>query len=812
MAVEEERVPLKKKKVRKRKYREQEEVVIKIGETPKIEEEEKPKEKPVKKRKKIITKKEPERRVVEEEEEVIELEEEPEEVFVEEEVEVIEYEEEPEGEEEEIIELEEEPEEEIELEEEPEEIYEEEVEEEEAGEEVVVISLGEAPEGEEAVEIEIEEEIEIGEEEGEEEPEEAEGEKEEKKPPKKRREISKKKKLVALIIVIIVLISSIGIYIMFFLNKAPEAKLQIYPTTATIGHLIYMDGSNSTDDKEIVEYHWDFDDKTSYKETKDSASDGEFDGRTTHTYTEPGNYTVKLTVKDKEGLSGEAKSEIGITELIVTISPEKIGDSSTYDVNGFIEVKDNQGLGTYKVEGTGSFTVEKIYVHYFGEMISSIENTEDQEDGFKESHKTLKKYNYQDLELEGNVTGDIKTETGLTIPDNTISFKDGYLVVTDNSYMDLNTYKTIYSKTESSLSIPVGTDELSSEDKIRSYSNLREDSADLRVEDLSDDRSFRIDQGDTKVIREIAYTWDVKEATNIKGYPSLKIEIDIDSNTKDRNNIKEFEMALWITHQIPQPIKTYVYTRIDDDGTQITAQYTNEIQAGEFERGTEDIPYGTCPANSPDDHYYYRNPGYEFVKWEPDDDIPGIGGNASSFLYSPQNAITDAEPSGLSTYLASHPNAYVIDGYYNESTGSPLWNLTFGEQGENTAYYVVVETGTVIDEAEISVSEVKGEITDFNPVLSFSACEQVFREDEEIDGAFFDAVKVRFSGGINFGAKAELVYPSISLSVSLSVERAPYGYYLTKEDGSNSAAVDAINGQLVYYWWHDGEDISMLMP
>jgi hypothetical protein len=97
-----------------------------------------------------------------------------------------------------------------------------------------------------------------------------------------------------------------------------------------------------------------------------------------------------------------------------------------------------------------------------------------------------------------------------------------------------------------------------------------------------------------------------------------------------------------------------------------------------------------------------------------------------------------------------------------------------------------------------------------NPILSFSASESVFKDDQFVNEQAFDALgNLKLYEGINYGVKANVVYPSISVTVSLSMERTEYAYYLEKEDGSLLAGVDAMNGQLMYVWVHDGDDIPL---
>ncbi len=683
-------------------------------------------------------------------------------------------------------------------------------EEDEEEEDVVVISIGKPPEKEEeVVEEEIEEVLEI-------EGEPVEVEVEEEVPPEEEEEALKSKKLAAIIIAIIVVISSIGIFVFFVLNKDPVAKLQLSPESPFAGQLVLMDASNSTDDKGIEEYTWSFGDQTAYTETKKSAPDGKFDGKTTHSYDE-GEYTVRLTVKDEEGRTGTASSHITVSELVVTIPFEKIGDDYTYDVNGSVDVENEDGLWTGS-SGPGTFTLKNVHIDYEGYMLSRVEGVTSQEDGFGESHQTLERYNFEDVELEGTVSGTLTTESPPATIDSTLPIQDGSLEVTERDYTDLTTNKTIFSDTDSYLIISAGSGfEVWSDDHLRSYSNLREKPAVLRIEDLSPDRSFKMDDGQTIRVGGISYTWGVESVTNIKGYPALGIEIDIDVTTKRENNIEEFEMWLWITNNIPLPIKTYIYTQISYEGTTTTILYNNEIQQNGFQRGTIDIPYGDCLASSPDDHYHFRNPGHEFLSWDSGEYIPDLGSGGSSLEdFPPQDAIAFAETNsgGFQDYLASYPNAYVIDGHYNETENNPLWNLTFGKEGEGKGYYVVVEESggsyNIKDEKEIDVSEPRNSTSDFDTVLSFSASEQIFEGDEDInDSAFNSQGNVRFNHGVAYGVKANMIYPSISLTISLTMESTNYAYYLDKEyqGGSFSAAVDAINGQLIYVWKHDGDDI-----
>lgn len=723
--------------------------------------------------------------------------------------------------EEEVVEIDEDLEDDLDLDSELDEEFEEvedlEIEDEAEDDDVVVISLGKPPKEsapvkevrEESIEEEVEEDIILGE------PIEAEivEEEEEKDKGDREEDSNKKKKVIAIIIAIIVIFGSIGLYFILQ-NQDPVANLELNPSSAMAGELITMDGSKSTDDSDVVRFDWDFGDGAKYTEESGNANDGRFDKKTTHAFEDTGDYSIKLTVWDGDGRKGDTETRITVSELVVTVPAEKIEDAITYLVNGSVDVSNDQGLYTESTD-FGDVKITQIEITYDGTMDSSIEGTLTQEDGFKENHQTLEKYNDQNLDLEGTVSGTIKftgAETPFDYPIN-----DGSLVVTDYAYIDLSTNKTIFSNTHSILSISAGTDlGVSSDDILRTYSNLRAEPAVLRVEDLSSDRTFRIGQKQTKRVGEIAYSWEVEGATNIQGYPALGININIDEDTKTDLGMQDFDMWLYITNGISFPIRTYVFTQLYQDGTTTEIVYNSEIQENGFDPGDQDIPWGTCASGTPEKHYLDRNPGFEFVNWDTTDYLPDIGGNSTDFDFPPQMAIIDAQASSIDfqIYLSSNPGAYVIDGYYNETQTNPLWNLTFGEFGDDFGYYVVVDnTGTILDEDTIEITDLRNSTDDFNLVLSYSASQLVFKKDDVASEEAFDSNGVRYYSphDYNYGSKADIVYPTLSLTVSLAIERAEYGYYLSNEGNTFSAAVDAINGQMIYTWEHEGDDVMSII-
>jgi hypothetical protein len=86
-------------------------------------------------------------------------------------------------------------------------------------------------------------------------------------------------------------------------DKNPEAKVN-GPDSGVVDELITFDGSDSTDpNDDALTFRWDFGD----------GSSGE--GKTVeHTYDEPGDYTVTLTVEDETGLTDSYKATVTIDD------------------------------------------------------------------------------------------------------------------------------------------------------------------------------------------------------------------------------------------------------------------------------------------------------------------------------------------------------------------------------------------------------------------------------------------------------------------------------------------------------------------
>ena len=92
-------------------------------------------------------------------------------------------------------------------------------------------------------------------------------------------------------------------------NQPPQAQFSFSPITPKVGDEVVFDASASKDpDGQIVEYLWDFGD----------GSPAESGPTVIHVYNSPGQYTVKLTVTDDQGLSASAEKPITVVQSAVS--------------------------------------------------------------------------------------------------------------------------------------------------------------------------------------------------------------------------------------------------------------------------------------------------------------------------------------------------------------------------------------------------------------------------------------------------------------------------------------------------------------
>jgi heat shock protein HslJ/PKD repeat protein len=242
----------------------------------------------------------------------------------------------------------------------------------------------------------------------------------------------------------------IQIYATVEVPEEPVARIN-GPAQAEVGQSVTFDGSGSTSGVTITAYTWDLGD-----------GNGATGSSVTHTYNEPGTYTVILSITDEQNRTSQATATIQITAVVETPNPPtaqiigptqgQTGQALTYDGSGssgenaIISYTWDFGDGT---GGTGQ-QISKLY-NEPGSYNVTLTVTDDQ--GLQGSSRlAVQIYPVVDVpdlpDLEGKNWSLVEAATFDTLPI-TAFFQSG----TVSGFSGCNTYTGSYQSDGSSLTI-----------------------------------------------------------------------------------------------------------------------------------------------------------------------------------------------------------------------------------------------------------------------------------------------------------------------------------------------------------------------
>lgn len=667
----------------------------------------------------------------------------------------------------------------------------------------------------------------------EEEEEEFEEEEEEAKPrPKRRKRPRKEEKrsnsgVAVLIIIIIVIIASISSYYYFILrgdgdgdgtesDPGLDAIITVQPafTDYNAGEIIIFDAIDSEGD--IDDHLWKMD--NDFKIIEGALEERKVTGYFSPSESTEKNYTVTLTIK-KGTFEDSDSIDVTVMPLSIGLTSERLDDYGEYDVDGFFDLTNPDGIVSFKTEYEGeeiTLIIRDIHIDFntqeLDPMNTQLKDAPNIEDGFWQKHSTYKRETNQNLELSGEVKG-TATHPIFPEPYEFTANIDGNMDSADEAYTDyktLNTIKTYVVNdidlTISIANIPIiGTIDMpmTSHNELRSYPDLRKEPQRFRIEDLSTEP---IELGHTDAVEygDIIYIWNAESVDFVYNNPAIKVNLTLDSSTMARNNLDEFFMNVWVAEDVSFPVRTYIYIESTLEGNTTTLIHKSVMK--DYSAGSAVIP-DSCAASAPGgSHYYFKVPNKEYqnnTDWEY---LPSEGQGTNSFnAYPPEQAIQHAESdAGFIAYKNNHPDLYVVNGYCS-GTGERgiqdlFWNLTFGEEGGKDGFNILVDKNGVLESTELRIDAPPNSTREFDPILTFASSEQILVDltDTEIDDSVFNNQdEVDFSN-VSYGIRANVAYPTIDITSIQVFERSKYAFYIQNPSKGYTLALDAETGQLLF--------------
>jgi hypothetical protein len=679
--------------------------------------------------------------------------------------------------------------------------------------------------------VEREDEVEE-EEEGEDE--EYEEEEEEPPRPKRRRKARAKEpppssKGKAIAIVIVVIIATIAGYYYYFIegdgngndgNDEPVevvARIIVQPqyTDYIAGEMIEFDAIDSEGD--ITDYVWEID--NDFKIKSGSLTERRITGYFSPSENIERSYTITLTVKHNNDPENSASTTITVKPLSIAVTPEKLGDYGDYQVTGFFDMANPDGILNFKTEMGDDevyIVIRDIHVDFTTQdtdpMSMILMDAPNTEDGFWQEHSTYKRQTQQNLDLSGEVKGSF-THPIFPTPYEFTAEIDGNMDSEDEAYTDYKTLNTVKTYVNNDINLSGTIDvpiygsfdiPMASHNELRSYPDLRKEPQRFRLEDLSTDP---IQLGHTDAVKygSTIYIWNAEAIDFVYNNPSIKINLTLDSSTMNRLNLDDFFMNVWVAEDISLPVKTYIYIESTTEGNTTTIVHRSVMS--DYSAGTTDIT-DTCTASAPGgEHFNKKVEGQDYENGTDWNYLPSKGQGQNSFnSYSPEQAISYAEAdTGFTNFQTTYPNLYVVDGYCTGIGSSGgiqelLWNLTFAQKGSTEGFNIIVDSGGVNETGIIDISKPPNSTSDFDPLLTFAASEQILAglSDTEIEQYVFNNGDTVDFGNVTYGVSADVTYQTIDITSVNLEDNSRYCFYIQNPSNGYTIALDAETGQLLF--------------
>ena len=620
--------------------------------------------------------------------------------------------------------------------------------------------------------------------------------------------IGKKAAAVALAI-ILVSIAVIGVLIYVKTPQAPVAKISVSETDLNniqAGKQVTFDASRSTNEQvsgggTLKSYSWNFGDN--------QKADGK---SVTHVFLKKGTYKVSLTVTNSDGLSSRAELQVTVVGMVVVVPNAKIGDVISYDMAFSMDFSDPNGLWSYTEEThptpftTVTMTASVTSVHMELDPSQRTENTivtskSDAEDGFANTHSCVDRKTSQAMSFKGWAIVKMTPKSG---PSQTANQSlSGDSKSDEHLYTDLSTNRTIKSSRVSTYSMGLGSGgktsfQVSGSDVGTSYPKKREE---FTIDVLRSNRTFRTGDTGTFPMGGSSLIWDIAGEDNLNGEPCLKLHMTLDQDTMTKYSMTACDFTLWLSSEFSAPLGITMSMAGGSTTSSYSFVYTSIYKS--YTMGSVEVPFGTCTASTSDGHVYAKFPNVDFNT--PDQYGPAMGQSSPSLATYPlPDAVNYAKTNspGLRQYLSSHPDAFLVDSYFNKSSGYPTWNLTFGVKGTTAAYNVIVTQSSVKSQGDAKVSEVGRTIKEYPNALTFSGAEQVLQSRPDIKNQVYSGGQIDLNK-YSFGAKSDTPGATPGgFSTDNEADATEYFFYVKANDGSYYAGVDAGNGQVLFITTH----------
>lgn len=578
-----------------------------------------------------------------------------------------------------------------------------------------------------------------------------------------------------------------------------------------------LNGSSYESGERITfEVSVDYEEEKIKKETWNFGDDGEEgDGRrVSHFYgsrdERPFKATYKLVTEKNEVF--EESVTVYITPLTVVLPGKRDGMMGRYDLYSSVLFEDPDGIELFS-GNTGDVSITRVDLAGKGTMDVGITvGDAEVEDGFLVKHDVFEESIDVTMGLDGNATVQYSYLGQKQVGKTELT---GELTVQNKNHFDLSTVSMIKSETKDTLELFSKIDEKNPfvlTDEIVSYTELSETPINIDITQLRKNGTFRMGDAEPGGVGNLHYMWKIDEMDNIRGFPSLKIEVTLQEDLLSTYGITEHTITIWITDGRAFPMKFLVHAVQEEGGSRYSMELTGTLDPLSYSPGTRALSEYDCDNGFNSTHHH---PG------RADDVDPDLDGEFSEMRPAPRTGTIDSGLNGYSmdeavsvissdaafnSYMARHPKAFCIGASCNESDGQVRWNVTFGEKGSTAGINYIVDDEGGKHSRSVEV-EVNTYAFDIGEVISFNGAVRMFGKETEISNALFDNGEIDLSV-VTVGSGAGLPALSVETFYTGSMNNLDFGFYLSKETTTSSgsetctAVLNGMTGQILYLTDH----------
>ncbi len=550
--------------------------------------------------------------------------------------------------------------------------------------------------------------------------------------------------------------------------------------------------------------------------------DGELSSKAkpSHHYTVRSNTTFKIiyTIQVDDSIYNSSVS-IHIQPIVVKLSEKRKGQSASYDVQSNIIIMDPEGIESFGQEDN-EIRLTEMDVQGQGDQTLANEIPGSMiDDGFLTMHDTYRRDMNMSLDLYGNATLEYYNQAG-TFSENTRL--SGDLMFHTSNYFDLSSGWPIKNAMDLDVELYTDLDQNTPyriRDSMINYQDLSGNYLNPDITSLRANLTFRLGDGEPGGIGGLHYMWNIDDVDSVGGMPALKVDIDLNKDEiRSAFGIREHSISVWISNGMAFPVKYSIFIVQEQDGTQITFDLIGVLKPNGYQQGSSSISSLNCDQqHNQTSHHAKRwddNQGElagEFVQMDLFPVSGNISGDMSGFTIEEAMDIID-DRSDYKNFIFSHPNAFVVDSYFNISDGTSMWNITLGESGSDKGLRFHVKGQSVEAFQNVDVGEIDIYPFEVGEIVTFGGAQKIFRQQEMIKNIFFSKGGIGGpnidSGVTGMGASSDI--PSLSLEsiYAGSGRDRDMGYYLSSADSDSDedtqylAVLNAATGQILYHLEH----------